>query len=168
MSNYIQDAFLRITAMLQEAFNTELGYNVDVRLWPHQQETKPYFTLRLGPMQQDITTYDEWIEGYNHTILIRLVTAHLTQGQIDEPEDNNHHYIVLVEDYFRKHPMLTTDSGTYEDDGGPNYLLYAGNQYQAEIVSHTGIVIFLNTGLANQQVGCEFTLRLPYLRDALP
>jgi hypothetical protein len=67
-----------------------------------------------------------------------------------------------LEDYLRGlNAMLFTDAGTYADEG-PDWLF----NRQPLLASHTGLVVFLNTGLAQQQIGCEFTLRLHYLRSA--
>ena len=165
MADYIQEAFLRIFAMQKEAVAT-LKTDIDTQFWPWQG-TPPYFTNRLGPMAADVQNFDEWIESDYHTVLMRLVTAHITEDYTGNPQDKTHQYIVLTETYFRQHPMLSTDAGTYADDGGPNFLLVGGGGFEAQITNHTGVVVFTNSGIGAQQLGCEFTLRLPYLRSVL-
>jgi hypothetical protein len=67
---------------------------------------------------------------------------------------------VLLENYLRTHPMMDTDAGTYDDDGGPTYL-----HLNMVLASHTGVVVFANSGVGAMEIGCEFTLRLFYLRS---
>lgn len=166
MADYIQDAFSRIEAMQKEAV-VSLKTDIDVFFWPEQGEILPYFTNRLGPMATFTDGFDEWIEGYWHTVLMRLVVGHITEGFPGGVQDDAHQYIVLTETYFRTHEMLATDTGTYADNG-PTFLLTAGaNRFLAQLTNHTGLVVFANSGIGAQQVGCEFTLRLPYLRSAL-
>jgi len=167
MANYMQEAFLRIDDMLVEAVASERD-DIDIAFWPYQQEGPfPYVTKRWGPSADDLKTFDEFIEVSVETVLLRLVMAHIDAGQTDGIQDESHIYMVLIKDYFRKHPMLTTDAGTYADQG-PDYLLFGSDVFQAPMLSHTGVVVFINSGIGAQQLGCEFTLRLPYLRDALP
>src|SRR4030042_2143630 len=129
MADYIQETFLRIKAMQKEAV-ASLKPDLDVEFWPHQQEGPwPYMTNRLGPMNADFKTYSEDIDVEIHTVLMRLVSGHITEGQISGIQDEVHAYIVLLENYFRTHPLLTTDAGTYADDGGPAYLLYGADVF---------------------------------------
>jgi hypothetical protein len=157
--NLIQEAMNRLSAMVKEAVASEYT-DVDVRFWPYQQEGPfPYFTKRLGGMTRDPSERSEEIDLYTYTILLRMVVGHITEGYTGEIQDNTHVLIGLIEDYLRQHPMMSTDAGTFAEDGGPDYL-----QIQMILESHTGVVVFANSGIGAMEIGCEFTLRLPYLR----
>jgi hypothetical protein len=160
--NYIQEAFKRIEEMCQEALNAQLGYDIDVILWPHSQEKKPYITLRLAPMTNNPSDLSEDLQIYERMCFMRLVTGHVTEGKVDEVQDKTHIYIVLLEDYLRGlNSMLFTDAGTYADEG-PDWLF----NRQPLLADDTGLVVFLNSGIGQNQVGCQFSLRLHYLRSA--
>jgi len=165
MVDYIQEAFLRIFAMQKEAVAT-LKTDIDTQFWPWQGDP-PYFTSRFGPSNEDLSSYSEDIGADVDTVLMRIVTAHITEDYRGNAQDKTHQYIALIKSYFRQHPMLTTDAGTYADDGGPDFLLWGGGNQVAEIKSHTGTVVFTNSGIGAMQLGCEFTLTLPYLSEVL-
>jgi hypothetical protein len=164
MPNYIQDIMARLVAMEKESLATVAASNNQtpdaVAFWPYEQESFPYFTNRLGAMNNNQPGYATEIQDYQHTILIRLVVAHWESGFEGDKADIAYQYLVAFEDYFRKHPMLTTDpTGLYPDD--PDYL------FEEMVLSgHTGLIVFQNTGINAFQYGIEFTLVLPYLRDA--
>lgn len=163
MPNYLEDMFSRVFAMQIEAM-AAISVNVDTLYWPNFQNVFPYFTTRLGAMTVDTVTLSEDIESYNHTILMRLVGGHYTEGYIGEPPVKLLQYIGAVETYFREHENLTTDSGSYTTE--PDYLLTANtNLLQATLTGHTGFVIFENSGIGQLQYACEFTLNLPFLRQ---
>lgn len=164
MPNYIQDIMARLVAMEVESLTTVAATNDQtpdaVAYWPYQQEAFPYFTNRLGAMTNLQPGYATEIEDYRHTILIRLVIDHWKAGFEGDKADIAYQYLVAFEDYFRKHPMLTTEAGgLFPDD--PDYLLE-----EMILTGHTGLIIFQNVGIDANQYGIEFTLALPYLRDA--
>lgn len=161
MPNYIQDILARLVAMEEEALGTITSGAVDAKpFWPWEQESFPYFTNRWGPMTNDPSKYSEDIEDYEHSVLVLLVVAHWNEGFVGEAGNKVALYAPLVESYFRQHPMLTTSpTGLYPDDA--DYLLEA-----ATLSGHNGINIFQNAGINALQYGVQFTLALPYLRDA--
>jgi hypothetical protein len=156
MSSYLSDAMDRIVAMQKEALNTLTGGKVDaVTYWPYQQNDYPYFINRLGALSLD-NEYGEDIDGYIHVVLMRLVVGHITEGYKGETPANMYDYIPAVQAFFRNNPMLTSTA----NPTAPDYLFY-----EARIISHTGFVVFSQGGIGQLQVGCEFTLQLPYLRE---
>jgi hypothetical protein len=164
MPNYIQDIMARLVAMEKEALATVAAANNQtpdaVAFWPYEQEAFPYFTNRLGPMSNQQPGYATEIQDYRHIVLIRLVVDHWNAGFEGDKADIAYQYLVAFEDYFRNHPMLTTDpTGDYPND--PDYL------FEEMILSdHTGLSIFQDAGITALQYGVEFTLQLPYLRNA--
>jgi hypothetical protein len=161
--NYLQDVFARLFAMQIEAM-AAISKDVDTLYWPNQQNDFPYITTRLATMTVDTDTFSEEVEAYNHTVLMRLVVGHFTEGYEGEPQDKALQYIVALEDYFREHENLTTDAGSYTSE--PDYLLVANtNVLQAPLSGHTGLIAFNNGGIGQIQLGCEFTLNLAFLRD---
>lgn len=158
--NYVQDMMKRVAAMQIEAVASLK--TVDAKgFWPYQQEELPYFTNRWGGLTNVDDVFGEDIDQEAHVILMRLVAAHLTEGYdsatINDASNIVIQYAVLVVEYFRNHPRLTTDSGAYT--GEPDYLLQ-----DARLTNHTGVVIFSNSGIGQLQYGTEFTLEIPFLR----
>lgn len=152
MSSYLQDAMDRIVAMQKEAVTTADA----VPYWPYEQASFPYFTNRLGTMtlNQDMS---EDIDIYEHTVLMRYVVGHLTEGYRGDLQDSLYDDIASIETYFREHPHLTTNAGSYTT--APDYLFQV-----ARILSHTGVVAFAQGGVGQIQIGVEFTLSTPFLR----
>jgi hypothetical protein len=163
--SYLLDLMKRVVAMQLEAI-TPLAPDVGVDAvykWPYQQNRFPYFTNRLGSMPVsgggiDPGQYATDIDLYSHQVLMRLVVAHLTQGIDTDVPNNVYDYIVQVEDYFRTHPQMATDSGTYSTC--PDWILE-----DSRISGHTGIAVFTQGGVGQAQIGCEFTLLIPILRE---
>ena len=149
----------RVAAMEIEALATVTSGAFDaVKYWPYQQEVTPYMTNRLGEMTPDYDAFTEDIEQYNHTILMRIVVDHVTAGYAGDKADLAYQYAQAIETYFRQHPQLTTDAGSYTTV--PNYL-----QELTRLISHTGLVVFDNGGIGALQLGIEFTLQIPFLRE---
>ena len=168
MSNYIQDMMARVAAMQLEAIGSGSTYaTIDpplrnaVPYWPYQQEQMPYMLNRLGATTMDAGGYSEDIRDVTHNILMRLVVDHVTAKYEGEVSDYAYQYIQPLQQYFREHPMLTTDGGSYT--AHPDYLFY-----ETRIVSHTGLVVFRNFGGLPPQLSIEFTLEVPYLREGDP
>lgn len=162
MPNYLEDVFDRVFAMQVEALAT-ISENVDTLYWPSQQNDHPYFVNRLGAMSVDTATFSEDIESYQHTVLMRLVVAHYTEGYKGEAPEKVLQLIQATEVYFREHEDLTTNAGSFTTE--PDYLLVANtNLLQATLVGHTGFIGFDNGGIGQIQLGCEFTLNLAFIR----
>lgn len=159
MSNYLENAFDRLDAMVKEAVATKRG-DVDIYFWPYEQEGPfPYFTKRLGAMTNDTADLSEDFEIYNHTILLRMVVGHFKDGYTDGIQDETHIYVQLLETYLREHPYLQTDAGSYT--AAADWL----QNLQPLLAGHTGLVVFSNAGIFGNQIGCEYTLRLRYIRN---
>lgn len=162
MPSYLSDAMLRIPAMQRECLSPLKGTAVDaVGYWLYQQEAFPYWTNRLANTDEfdygeDQDTGTEDIEWRNYTVLMRLIVGHYTEGYKGEPQTILYEYIPLVEQFFAENPMLT--STLYPTD--PDYL-----HYEAQLTNHSGIVAFQNGGIGVTQIGCEFTLIVPYVRQ---
>lgn len=161
MPNYIEDFMDRIVAMQKEAMNTITSGVFDaVDYWPYQQEAFPYCTNRLGAMTP-VNDYGEDIVGYGRTVFMRLVVGHITEDYAGGLQNTVYTYIEPFEQYFREHPMLTTDGTTFGDyTAEPDYLFI-----ETELQSDTGLVIFSNSGIGPLQMGIEFPLLVPYLRS---
>lgn len=133
-----------------------------VPYYPYEQEAYPYFTNRLlgyravtsddeeGMVAEDVA-YDEYI------IAMRLVMGHLKEGYEGDLPENLYEYVPVLIDYFDDHQLLT--STTYLTELNfvePRGVLITGaSPYGA----------FQNAGTINTQLGIEFSLRLPLLRD---
>ena len=160
--NHIQDMLKRIAAMQMEAIgpDTALSPPLDTAksFWPYQQSTLPYMVNRLGTSTVDYDTYSEEIQGIGYTVLMRLVVDHVGAAYEGGTANLAYQYIQPLQEYFRNHPLLTTDAGDYTDP--PDYLFF-----DAQLLSHTGLISFLNFGGMNIQLGVEFTLQIPFLRE---
>jgi hypothetical protein len=161
MTNYIEDAMTRIVEMQKEVFTDDIGEVCDaVPYWPYEQESFPYWTNRLAAMTPDYTEFAEDIQTNPETILMRLVVDHVTAGYKGDKPKKAHEYYVPIIDYFSQHSGLNTDSGTYTTCAD-----YLDPTTQAFITTHTGLVVFSNSGILTMQLGIEFTLRCPFMRS---
>jgi hypothetical protein len=161
MTNYIEDAMARIVEMQQEVFTADIGEACDaVPYWPYEQESFPYWTNRLAAMTPDYIEFAEDIQTNPETILMRLVVDHVTAGYKGDKPKKAHEYYVPIIDYFSQHSGLNTDSGTYTTCAD-----YLDPTTQAFITTHTGLVVFSNSGILTMQLGIEFTLRVPFMRS---
>jgi hypothetical protein len=161
---YLDDALDRVVAMQKEAMSAlTTGAFDSVPYWPYQQERFPYMTNRHGGMSPDYTKYAPDIESEPEIILMRLVVAHVTGGYKGEKPALALDYYIAIREYFRQHDTLTTDGTTYGDYRAiPDYL---DPETGAYISSHTGLVVFPNSGLLTPQLGYEFTLQIPYIQE---
>jgi hypothetical protein len=153
-SNYLQDMLARFAAMEEEAVS---GCDA-APYWPYQQGAFPYWSNRLGTMTLNDSEFGEDIQQYIHQVLARFVIAHLESGYHGENADKLVDWLGDIQTYFRTHPMLTTDAGSYT--APPDFL-----HYEMRMVSHTGLVVFQNAGIGSNQLGVEFTFELPYMRS---
>lgn len=159
--SYLDNALDRVVAMQKEAMSTlTTGAFDSVPYWPYQQEAFPYMTNRHGGMSPDYTKYAPDIESEPEVILMRLVVAHITAGYKGEKPALALDYYIAIRDYFRTHSNLATDGGVYT--APPDYL---DPETGAFISSHTGLVVFSNSGLLTPQLGYEFTLQIPYIQS---
>jgi hypothetical protein len=147
----LQDVFVRVAQMQKEALAP-----VDVDTYPFgyfEQGATPYFINRLGASSIDLYGGSD-IFSSPTTIQMRLVIAHITEGYRGDNYERLRGYIEDVLQYFGTHPRL--NSAVYPTT--PNYLLG-----DATIVSHTGEILFQNSGIGVLQVGVEFSLQFTYV-----
>lgn len=156
-TDYLNDMLDRIVAMEKEALSSLApGVNA-VPYWPYQQSEFPYFTNRPGPWSPDYERgEDVALDGYS--IAMRLVAAHVDEGYEGGPQGNIHQWILAVINFFEDKPFLTSTAYSTALD-------FINSDPGAEITSHTGLVIFRNAGVFAQQLGVEFTLEVPVLRQ---
>jgi len=83
-------------------------------------------------------------------VVMRLVTAHATEGYVGEPESDLYLYIPQVVNYFNSRRLLQTTAGNYDD--AMTHLM------EAQITNNLGFTVFQNAGISAQQVGTAFTL----------
>jgi hypothetical protein len=163
MADYLTDAAARALAMFQEALNPLVGGKVDIGYWPYQQDAFPYVIVRHAGLTVDPTKYAEDIESNPESLLVRLVVGHFTEGYAGETQARAFSYYAAIRDYFRGRKSFTTDSNTYGDfSSDPDYLEPDTEDW---ISSHTGLVIFTNSGVLAAQLAYEFTLQIPYLQS---
>lgn len=117
----------------------------------HTQESFPYWTNRIGPIQNGDEGED--LDNPVVTIYQRLVLGHVTAGYAGENEDKLLTWIPQVFSYYSDHNRLETDT----QSDGLDYLL------EARIRSCTGFAAFANSGLPHIQAGTEFTLTLEFI-----
>lgn len=162
--SYLDDALDRIVAMQKEAMASITGGKFDaVPYWPYFQNDFPYMTNRHGAMTVDYTKYAPDIEDNPETIAMRLVVAHITSGYKGEKPALALDYYIAIRNYFRTHSDLVTDGTIYGDY--TSYPDYLDPDTGAYIVSHTGLVVFANSGLPDMQLGYEFALSIPYMQS---
>lgn len=151
-SSYMGNAMLRIAAMEEEA----LSGSDAAPFWPYSQESFPYWTNR--PAARSTDDWSEDIQVYRRQVLARLVIGHLESGYKGENADKLIDWMADIETYWREHPMLTTDAGSYTSE--PDYLFE-----EMRNLTDTGLVVFQNSGLMSTQIGVEYTLDIPFLRS---
>lgn len=164
MTSVLRDAMTRIAAMEIQAL-ADLSPSVTAEakpFFPWEQDAFPYLAnWWQGPDKEDSlddidTDLSEDVVAEWHTIVARLVGAHMTAGYTGENQDNLYDWHEAITEYFRTHPFLTSDAHPTELD----YIGPTGIQ----IAASTGIRTFANTGTATQQIGTEITLRLPIMK----
>lgn len=162
--SYLDDALDRVVAMQKEAMESITAGKFDaVPYWPYFQNDFPYMTNRHGAMSVDYTKYAPDIEDNPETIAMRLVVDHLNADYEGGVPARCLDYYIAIRDYFRSHSDLNTDGSTYGDYTSiPDYLDPDTGAY---IVSHTGLVVFTNSGLLTPQLGYEFALAIPFMQS---
>lgn len=116
----------------------------------HWQESFPYWTNRVGPMQMG--DLGEEFDNPTYSVIMRLVIDHMTADYAGNNEDKLKLWMPQVVTYFHAHPRLQTDS----DKIGLNSI------EEARIGNATGFRIFQNAGIPVLQIGCEFTLNISF------
>lgn len=163
MTSTLGLAMLRIAAMQKQAL-ADLTPSVAadaVAFFPWEQESFPYFAnWWQGP--EDKYSIDDQDEDASediavewHVIVTRLVIAHLTAGYSGENQANAYDWDEAIRQYFRTHPFLTSD----EYPTALDFIDPLGIQ----MADCTGIRTFSNAGISAQQIGCEYTWRLPIM-----
>lgn len=157
VSNYLTEALDRLVLMEKEAL-ADAGYHPDA--YPYffaWNAGFPYFTNRVD---EDVNTgategaTQEW-EEHVHTVRVRLVIAHITEGVPGTPEGLLYVYMPLVTNFFVNHPLLQSAAEpTPMDILSPEGMT---------VERPTGLRIFTNAGFKSNQVGCEWPLRLPFI-----
>lgn len=152
--------FERLVVMEKEAVASIYPAIDAAAYFPYQQEATPYWLTRLVRLQvesgEDGLGEDVPLDRY--TIALRYVAGHLSQGYEGELPDQIYDIIVAVLAYFSDHEELsTTTLGAIDFVDAPGAVITAG-QYSA----------FTNSGIGPTQVGVEFTLDLPLIRDPYP
>jgi len=150
--NSLLDAMQRIQAIQLEAVPDADA----VTYWPYTQETFPYFTNRLAQTEHGELSED--VEEREYTVAMRLIVGHWQSGYAGNRIEEIYRYVPAIEDAFAG-VAETLVSTSYPD---PAIYLHPNG---VNITRHTGVVVFTNSGMGFQQVGVEFTLNLPMLRD---
>ena len=132
-----------------------------VAYFPYEQETFPYFTNWLNGVEPkyslddlDVDSGEDIISEY-YSVTMRIVMGHLGEGYRGDRALDLYEYIPAILQFFRANPYLTCDAYTTALD-------YIGVP-DIEITSGTGLRVFSNAGISAQQIGAEFTLRLPIM-----
>lgn len=152
----ILNAKLRIIAICTETA-AEHAWDADgVPYFFYTQERFPYFTIRTGPATHTYDASNTIRDDRDFTV--RLVIAHMTEGYRGEYEG-------LVDDFLGWIvPEFDTHNGRFlvgdEYDEFPDYLDVEGVQ----ITNDTGLNAFQNAGIDATQIGCEFTIYVPFRR----
>lgn len=163
MTSTLGLAMLRLPAMEKQALSSlSTPVMADaVPFFPWEQEAFPYFSnWWQGP--EDKYSIDDQDEDASedigvewHVVVVRLVIAHLTGGYSGENQANLYDWAPVIQQFFRAHPFLTSTEYPSELD----YISPVGVQ----ISDCTGIRVFSNAGISAQQIGCEWTLRIPIM-----
>lgn len=150
MSNEIDNAALRIAAIAKEAL-AFISVTADAYAYfLHQQDSFPYFTVRLGPDEVGFDSQD--FDRDTYTFLLRLVIGHITEGYVGEPEGRLFDYVPVIKTYFNARELLQSDA----------YPTALTSLIESRCTTHRGFTIFQNTGLSAVQVGTEFTISLQF------
>jgi len=154
MSSPITEVKARLVEIQIEVM-TSLGEDCDAKAYfNHTQEDFPYWTNRIGPITTESEIED--FEDDTYTFIMRLVIGHLTEGYDGEVEVNLDTWIPVIIKYFNEREWLNTET-TYPD--ATQFLMLA------RITSCTGLRYFLSSGIADTQVGTEFTLTCEFTED---
>ena len=163
MPSYRTDMLARLIAMEAEALDTFVAANMTGRTGidaiPHifyEQSTFPYILHRVGPSLPEQISEDTNLRTFD--VFIRVVIGHYTSNYKGDNEELVDEIIPLLVDYFEKHEMLTTDSGSNHTE--PDYIHPDG----MEIGATSGIVAFSLGGVGSTQIGEELGLIVPVIQ----
>lgn len=165
MATYRTDMLARLIAMEHEALDAAIvslmgnGDRTGITAVPiifYEQSATPYIVHRVGPSVADNIAEDFSIRTYD--VFIRVVIGHLTANYIGENEELVDEIIPLLEDYLLKHPMMTTDTGTFTTQ--PTWLFPEG----IELGETTGVISFQIGGIGSTHVGEELGISMPVIR----
>jgi hypothetical protein len=152
----------RLIAMEAEALDAFVAANMAGRTGidaiPHifyEQNSFPYIVHRVGPGLPEPFSEDANLRVFD--VFIRVVIGHYTSNYDGDNEELIDEIIPLLVDYFEKHEMLTTDSGTNHTE--PTYLHPDG----MEIGASSGIVAFSLGGVGSTHIGEELGLTVPVI-----
>jgi hypothetical protein len=122
----------------------------------YEQSATPYIVHHVGTSVPDNLTEDMTLRTYE--IFIRVVVGHITANYSGDNEELTDEIIPVLEDYFLKHPMLTTDTGAFATE--PTYIFPEG----IDLGDTTGIKSFEIGGIGSIHVGEELSLTIPVIR----
>lgn len=152
--SYLTDLLKRNVACDKEAMASVPGF-YSSRSFPYFQEGFPYMVNRLGGKSTPISPEDFFVE--TRLVIKRLVVGHVDEGFKGQVNDKLSEWMVLIEDYYRDNTMLT--SIAFPDE--PDYIHPQG----VSIGIDTGLAFFINSGIGVSQIGVEFTLTVPIIRE---
>lgn len=122
-----------------------------VKQFLYAGEVYPYITHRMAATaigadseQEDTLTID---------VIVRLVIGHATQGYHGQNDQQLYTYIPQIVDYINSRQRLQSAS----------YPTALSRLRFARVVSVTGLTAFQNSGIAETQVGTEFTVRCTFI-----
>lgn len=159
MVSTLRAAMGRIAQLQQDALVGIVEVNV-ATYYPYQQERLPYWTNQV---QAVAFTRDagEDVEVRVYTVQMRLILAHRTENYDGVTFDNAYDIIPAVLDTFEDNLGLTSSAHAAPLDAVFSRTGYHG----VEITNVTGPAIFTNAGIASSQIGLQFTLNLPIIRQ---
>ncbi len=157
MPSTLSQAMTRIAELQKDALNTLTGGKVDaVAFFPYAQEDFPYFVNWLSGDDEDEEVSEDIVLD-RYVVTMRLVVGHLTEGYEGEVALDIYEYIPAIKAAFATNSFLkSTDSPTDLDSIAPEGVNITGS---------TGLRAFVNAGLNVTQIGVDFTLELPILRE---
>lgn len=149
----------RIAQLQQDAVDGLVVVNV-ATYYPYQQERLPYWTNQV---QAVAFTRDagEDVEVRVYTIQMRLILAHRGENYDGATFDTAYDIIPAVLDTFEDHLGLTSSVHSEPLDAVFGRAGYHG----VEITAVSGPAIFTNAGIMGNQIGLQFTLTLPIIRQ---
>jgi len=149
----IDDFLARIVAVEKEAIPTADS----VPRFFYAGEAFPYFTHRVSNIDYAADNNNENTDIATLDIVIRFVVGHLTQDYAGEIEKMLYSNVSTIKNYIQQRELL--QSAAYPTR--PDLLI------SAYITNMGGLRVFENTGIQQQQVGCEFTLQLTYYEEVI-
>lgn len=153
MTLALDQALLRVAALQEEAM-LALSTPVTANAFPyffHVQGTFPYFINRAGDWTSEGDSED--FDADTHTIIMRLVIAHIDSGFEGDNDSDLYTYIPHIKTYFNERELLQSATYTSALD----------DLVRARCTDGNGLQVFRHTGATETvQVGTEWTLRLEF------